>query len=198
MNMQTRLSAALAVMLLNTSTNSWPPITGDSWNATSLAEFWIKLHHLFTRSFHRLHLGFHYLIPASYRTKHPRAMRLLRRGTFFTLSGILHMAFLTMLPVEHHARQWMKPLAISTLKFYCSQPLGLGIEKVLVFPITKNLPLSARMFVQRSFVVGWLLWTSRWWADVWVALGMFVEKPVLFSPLRGLLYGQWILEQRKA
>ncbi|KAG8957248.1 hypothetical protein FRC03_010342 [Tulasnella sp. 419] len=195
LNLPYRVMSSLAVLLFNSSPSSWPPITGSSLTATSLSEFWLEWHHMFRRCFQRLTMGIVYIMPEDFARKHPRATRILRRGLFFTFSALLHLILLTTLPEGLYPLNPNVFLNRGTIKFFCSQPLGLAIEKAIIFPLTKGLPDSIRTFIRWVFTAAWLFWTSRWWVDVWVAIRMFAEeeKPVVLSPLRRLLYGKWMV-----
>jgi hypothetical protein len=85
-------------------------------------------------------------------------------------------------------------LGFSTLKFFLSQPIGLFLERTVVLPATKSLPRNIRSIVTRIWVYVWMLGAGRWWADAWVHAGMWNPEEVLivWSPVRGLLKGQWI------
>jgi hypothetical protein len=77
------------------------------------------------------------------------------------------------------------------LKFFFSQPLGLFIKFVLIFPLMEKLSDEARLTIWRMFVWSWLLWSGRFWGDVWVRRGFVDERMVGWSLVRGVLVGEW-------
>ncbi|KAF8328075.1 uncharacterized protein EI90DRAFT_2974508 [Cantharellus anzutake] len=66
-----------------------------------------------------------------------------------------------------------------------AQVSGAGLTK-------KPLPPKLRV-ARRIFAWIWLVWSARWWADAWVNRGLWEPdiRVVYWSPIRGLLIGDW-------
>lgn len=81
------------------------------------------------------------------------------------------------------------------MQFFLSQPVGMFLEAVVVRPVVLRAfkSPSVRRNVSRAWAWGWLVWTGRWWGDVWVKNGCWgpTEVHIPLSPIRGIIYGQW-------
>ena len=58
--------------------------------------------------------------------------------------------------------------------------------------VKSRLPAKLRI-ARRLFAWAWMLWTARWWADAWVKKGLWEPEAqgLFWSPVRGLLFGDW-------
>jgi len=58
--------------------------------------------------------------------------------------------------------------------------------------VKPRLPAKLRI-ARRLFAWAWMLWTARWWADAWVKKGLWEPEVqgLFWSPVRGLLFGDW-------
>jgi len=82
----------------------------------------------------------------------------------------------------------------SILKFFLSQPFGIALEVLVIFPACEALvPASWQTVIARLWTWAFLLWSGRFWSDVWVHRGFWDEKvrAVGWSVVRGVLYGKW-------
>lgn len=83
----------------------------------------------------------------------------------------------------------------SVLSFFLAQPVGVLLDTLISSTLISKFGASRKHvgYFKRAFAWGWLLWTARWWADVWVRKGMWyrMEQIVQWSPVRGLLWGDW-------
>ncbi|KAG8921787.1 hypothetical protein FRC03_008799 [Tulasnella sp. 419] len=187
--------SAFVTVLLGAPPSAWPPLFDEPFTATSLQDFWsYRWHNIFRRSFHEISRGLLALIPTSYVRVHPRIIKFLRALIIFSLSASLHFFIIWALPHDPpkypHLTRFFNP---QTAKFFLSQPLGVLIEFLIVFPLTNRLPERWKILLRRVFAWGWLLWSGRFWADVWIGSGMWgiKERYVLYSPIRKLLHGRW-------
>ncbi|KAF8306906.1 hypothetical protein DL93DRAFT_162204 [Clavulina sp. PMI_390] len=178
---------------LGSNPDTWPPIFNRPFAASSLQDFWSnKWHHIFKRAFDRLSLLPMLLVPRSVPLS---ARRVLRALIIFGFSAAFHLVLVErMFGAKSLGKVWQF-VDSSTLLFFLLQPLGLLIERAVLVPLASPLPNAARIWVTRLWAWGWLLWTGRYWADAWARAGMWGadEGYVGWSPVRGLLYGQWIV-----
>ena len=182
-----RLLSILFVASGLTSPSSWPSFFENPLFASSLQDFWSnRWHYLFRRSF--THIGdslLSLLFPLN-ALKLPKDMvRASRVLLTFVMSTLLHLVIMYRLPadpVHPHRYFW----DASIMAFFLIQPVGLAIDACMVYS-----GLSSRW--RRVFAWGFLLWTSRWWADVYVKKGLWdrTEQIVDWSPVRGILFGDW-------
>lgn len=111
-----------------------------------------------------------------------------RAVTIFGLSTMLHLLLMYRLPTSetHHHPAFFDE---SIMKFFLSQPIALLAEKFIVQPLS-----GGNLWVTRIWAWTWMLYSGRWWADVWVRRGMWDqgEKVVGYSLVRGLWNGNWI------
>ncbi|EJD50750.1 hypothetical protein AURDEDRAFT_111938 [Auricularia subglabra TFB-10046 SS5] len=171
----------------------WPPMFNSPFSATSLADLWtIRWHSIFRRSFERLSLLILWIVPDS---AGRLVRRLLRVLAIFWLSAGLHILLMHRLETNDefvHPSFWDR----STLKFFLLQPLCLTIEWVAIAPLSRRLlPPRWQTVPTRLWAWGSLLFTGRYWSDVWVRRGMWgpSEKVVGFSVVRGVWKDQWFL-----
>ena len=180
-------------ILLGAPPSSWPPMFDDPFGARSLAEFWtFKWHAIFRRSFDRLSYGILLCLPLGQLRTSQRATKLIRAIIIFTLSMTVHLFLMWSLPLDEN-HPYASFFNLSALKFFLSQPLGLIIELECIFPLTRNLSETRKRGIRRAFAWAWLLWSGRFWSDVWVSRGMwdYEERFIVYSPLRKALYGTW-------
>jgi hypothetical protein len=178
-------------VLIGAPPSSWPPMFDRPFASKSLAEFWaFKWHAIFRRLFDRLSYGIMRGLPLSHMS--PRAIKLSRAIIIFSLSLAVHLFLMWALPHDE-MHPYPSFFNISALKFFLSQPLGLFIELEIVFPLTAGLSEGFKTAIRRTFVWSWLLWSGRYWGDVWVSRGLwdYEERFVVYSPVRRLLYGIW-------
>lgn len=173
------------------------------FQSTSLRDFWThRWHHIFRRSFDRIASVALFFVPV--KGSRSVARNIVRAVIIFALSATFHLFLLhrTYHPLQYvfnsqGSSSSLQPirhlLDTSTVKFFLSQPLGLFIERFLVFPITAQFPESMRTSIRRAFAWMYLLNSGRWWCDAWVRAGLWEEPLVGFSVFRGLLKGQWWL-----
>lgn len=180
-------------MLLGAPPSAWPPMFDAPFSSTSLAEFWRdKWHTIFRRLFDRLSYGVMLFLPTH--QLHSRLVKLTRGVVIFGLSTILHLCLMWALPTDE-LHPYASLFNLQALKFFLSQPLGLLLEFVLIFPATERMPVALKREIRRAFAWCWLLWGGRFWSDVWISRGLwdYEERFIVYSPVRGLLYGKWII-----
>lgn len=190
---------------LGSSPSTWAPMFDHPFAATSLEDFWTRRwHHIFRRVFDRMVLPFMLLMP---KTTPTAVRRTVRAAIIFGFSACFHLILVErMLTTPKNASSFGKSVEggevprpvwafidSSTLRFFLFQPIGLFIERVILTAVANLLPGSARVFIHRLWAWGWLLWTGRFWADAWAKGGMWAEDEghVGWSPVRGILFGQW-------
>lgn len=196
---------SIIFVALGSSPASWAPMFDHPFAATSLQDFWTRRwHHIFRRVFDRMVLPFMVLLPKS---TPPSVRRVVRAVIIFGFSASFHLVLVermlttptnaTSLTKNLHGDGKARPvwafIDSSTLQFFLYQPVGLFIERIILTPVANRFPGSSRIFIHRMWVWVWLLWTGRFWADAWVRGGMWAEDEgyVGWSPLRGVLFGQW-------
>lgn len=187
---------SMIIVALGGSPTCWAPMFDAPLTSNSLRDFWFRWHHIFRRVFSRLSLPFLYFLP----TTDPTYRRLSRQLVTFFLTTMLHLLILFTLPPRPvtpenpypHHHSFFDP---STIKFFLAQPLGLLIETTVVFPTTEQLSPTMRSIIRRTFGWIWLLLTARYWADAWIGQGLYdeTERPIVWSPVRGIWKGEWII-----
>lgn len=209
------LMSMICVGLLGVSKpESWPPMFEYPFLSSSLTDFWGKRwHYLFRRTFDRMlakfippyrgKLSVHKKEdsnPSSTVTENPDVATkelqnavFIRAGATFALSTLLHLIILhrnVPTPKYPYATFWDP----SILLFFLAQPVGIALDVIFCSVLQAiGVGQSGVALARRAFVWGWLLWTARWWADCWVRKGLWdrMEQLVLWSPVRGLLWGDW-------
>ncbi|KAF7974748.1 hypothetical protein HWV62_11329 [Athelia sp. TMB] len=175
---------AAAAVAAGSSPSAWPPMLRAPFTGTtSLRDFWTHRWHLiFRRVFGRL----------------ARAVPLVPYAvTIFAFSALLHI--LLMYRIDMHVPAAVDPTRTlfdtSILKFFLVQPLGLLIEALFVLPLIGRLPAGWQTSAGRIWTWAWMLWTGRYWSDVWVHRGFWEpqERAVGWSVVRGVLYGKWAI-----
>lgn len=147
-----------------------------------------RWHSLFRRTFDRLSLIVLHLPSKFDAPLPPRLRKTLRATVIFGLSTALHLILMHRLPISetHHHPAFFDH---SITMFFLSQPLALLVERTIVVPFS-----GGNVWVTRCWAWAWLLYSGRWWADVWVRRGLWDqrEKVVGYSLIRGLWNGNWI------
>ncbi|KIO31289.1 hypothetical protein M407DRAFT_220405 [Tulasnella calospora MUT 4182] len=190
-------SFATIAVSLGSNPSSWVPILPNvPFAAPTIQEFWSTYwHHIFRRVWRRMATGIVWFVPASLKTN-PTTVRILRHTAVFFLSSALHSIILAGIPSKL-ANPMPRPFLgvdAGTFKFFFTQPLGLVLEALLVFPLTEGFEPYTRTELRRAFGWIWFLFTGRYWCDAWIGHGLFepMEIPISISPIRGVLYGQWV------
>lgn len=191
--------ASISGIFFNAPSTAFTPLFDAPFASRSLGEFWsAKWHPIFRRIFDRDSYGmlsvFLFITKALQIPIHPRAVKVVRSIFIFGLSYTLHLCLFASLPTTE-AYPALPFVNIQAAKFFLSQPLGLTIEFLVVFPLTQHMPPPLKTFVRRLFAWSYLLWSGRYWADVWMNRGMlgYAERNIVFSPVRGILRGQWAM-----
>ncbi|KAG8993951.1 hypothetical protein FRB94_010250 [Tulasnella sp. JGI-2019a] len=195
----------LCALVINTPSTAYPPMFDHPFASCSLAEFWSTTWHpIFRRTLDRISSGIlsvtlflftHSSKQTTIRTR--RWVKVLRSIIIFGLSCFVHLIFLHALPTNEH---FLYPsfFNMEVIKFFLAQPLGLTIEFLLVRPMTEGLPdarWGLKTATRRAFTWAWLLWSGRYFADVWFNRGLLglAERDIVFSPVRGVLRDQWMI-----
>ncbi|KIO20792.1 hypothetical protein M407DRAFT_81166 [Tulasnella calospora MUT 4182] len=191
----------ILVLFGASSPSSCPPMFDSPLESASLRDFWsIRWHHIFRRTFGRMAKPLLLLLPSS---TSPQTRRVVRQAITFFLTTTLHLLLFTTLPPLPASSTNPNPqlsvfLDWNTIKFFLTQPLGLILESVLIFPLTEALSPRPKTTFRRAFAWSWLLFTGRYWSDSWVGKGLFnaeSERPIVFSLVRGVLWGNWRIVQ---
>jgi len=190
---------------------SWPPMFDHPFLCSSVPDFWGKRwHYMFRRTFDRLLAP---LLPAPPKKtshkegNHPttpdntvkgqQSATLARAGGAFVLTTMLHLIVIHRIvpsPTHPYAAFWDP----SVMLFFLAQPLGMALDGILCSRLqASGVGKSGVAIARRAFAVGWLLWTARWWADAWVRKGLWykTERFIQWSPVRGLLWGDWFAQE---
>ncbi|KAF8306048.1 hypothetical protein DL93DRAFT_288352 [Clavulina sp. PMI_390] len=184
---------SIICVAIGSSPSSWPPMFNQPFTSKSLQDFWSnRWHHYFKRAFERASIPVMVLVPQRWS---PATRRVTRAIIVFGFSTVYHLYV-----VQHNfsVRNWETKWQFvdsSTLLFFLLQPAGLLFERALLVPLSRSLPETSQTWVMRIWVWGWLLWTGRYWADVWVRSGMWNVGAghVAWSPIRGIFFNQWFL-----
>ncbi|KAF8307590.1 hypothetical protein DL93DRAFT_1996337 [Clavulina sp. PMI_390] len=185
---------ATIFIALGCSPTAWVPMFQSPFTSSSLQDFWSnRWHHIWKRPTGRASIPIMMLVPQrwSWSTR-----RVIRAIIIFGMQTIWHLYLVARgFHVRKSEREW-RFIDESTVLFFLLQPIGLLIERELLVPLSRQiLPEKSRAFVTRLWAWAWLLWTGRYWADVWVRSGMWSpgEGYIGWSPVRGVLFGQWFL-----
>lgn len=184
---------SIAAVAVGSPTSGWPPLFDDPFHATSLHDFWTRRWHASFRRVLLMTSAYVVHISAPYIPNH-RARQALRGTLVFLVSYWMHLILMRHVTPPNLPKNYHPFFEPRTLQFFLSQPLGMLLEVVLVKPFAKNfLPSGFEVYCTRAWAWGWLLWSGRFWADVWVSHGLWgpTERVVGYSLLRGLLYGEW-------
>lgn len=186
------ISATLVSMIgvsCGVPVEAWPPVFDEPFSAVSLADFWThRWHSLFRRAFDRMSLIFLHLPNKFHVSLSPHFRKTLRAITVFGLSTALHLILMHRLPISetHHHPAFFDR---SIMMFFLSQPFALLVERTVIEPLS-----GGNVWITRCWAWAWLLYSGRWWADVWIRRGMWDqrEKVVGYSLIRGLWNGNWV------
>ncbi|KAF8305451.1 hypothetical protein DL93DRAFT_2089556 [Clavulina sp. PMI_390] len=205
--------------------HSWVPMFNAPLASASLAEFWGKRwHHIFRRCFDRMMLPFIPFSPPSKPTASANGngkshangngssestplrplptstssttSALIRATGAFALSTLLHLIIMNRIPPSpKYPDPYQGFWDISILAFFLAQPVGILLDSL--FTSTLSPKSQSSIGFSRIWAWAWLLWTSRWWADAWMRKGLWDlgEKPLVWSPLRGMLWGDWTADR---
>ena len=188
---------AVPFILMGSHPENWPPLFHSPFSATSLTDFWTKRWHtIFRRVFLRISNFMLRIFPIrTNQTLQPStAERTLRSILVFALSATLHVLVMYRIDMRQPEGGRNTFLDTSILKFFLSQPLGVAIETLIVLPVCNALvPSRWRSTVTRLWAWSFLLWSGRFWSDVWISRGFWdpKERVVGWSLVRGVLYGRW-------
>ncbi|KAG8855392.1 hypothetical protein FRB96_007048 [Tulasnella sp. 330] len=166
---------------------SFPPLFFSTpLRSTSLSDFWsIKWHSQFRRTFERLSLPTLWMVDRYARHLHPHTITFIRTFSVFFFSTIYHLGVAYSVPPQSHiVRRILEP---GQIKFFLSQPIGLSLERVVVFPLTAGMPQQRKILIRRLYLWVWIIWTGRWFCDGYVLIGQFDGRAMGFSPAANLL-----------
>ncbi|KIM25043.1 hypothetical protein M408DRAFT_329850 [Serendipita vermifera MAFF 305830] len=186
---------SLGAVALGSPSAGWPPLFQDPFHASSLQAFWT---HKWHSSFRRVFLMISSTAVDASRSFIPnrRARSAFRGLCIFALSCIMHLALMYRIRPPHLSPAEINFVERETLLFFLLQPVGMLLEVVLVKPIATYAfgeNTEGRIRCTRVWAWAWLLWTGRYWSDVWVRHGMWgvKERVVGYSIVRGVLHGNW-------
>lgn len=187
---------SLSFVLLGSYPESWPPLLNAPFAATSLADFWARRWHaLLRRVFDRLSNALTRVVFLQRSSPPSLVQNIIHSIVIFSFSTTVHV--LLMYRIDMRATEPQRPFPDpSILIFFLSQPLGLAIEGLVILPMCNMfVPADKRNIITRAWGWTFLLWTGRYWSDVWVNRGFWDEneKAVGWSVVRGVMYGQWVL-----
>ena len=174
---------------LGAPTEGWPPMFATPFAAKSLSELWTRRWHaIFRRSFDRLSIPLIAVLPTRWRAP-------ARPFIAFLLSALLHVLIMARLETND---QFIHPDVAdsSILKFFIAQPFALIVEHTIIGPLARRfLPKEWQTLPTQVWAWSSLLFSGRYWADVWVRRGLWghEEKVVGFSVVRGLWKGKWVV-----
>lgn len=188
---------SLSFVLAGAALDCWPPTFDRPFASTSLAQFWgRKWHTIFRRPNNEIARG----IMAAFSVKshwlrvHPRMVKFLRACIIFGLTCVAHLALIRILPTDddHPHPHFFE---IQALKFFMLQPIGILLELLVVNPLTEQLPATPRREARRLFAWVYLVWTGRYWSDVWISRGLWGKqgRRVMISPIWKVLRGTWVV-----
>ncbi|KAF8331504.1 uncharacterized protein EI90DRAFT_3058118 [Cantharellus anzutake] len=152
------------------SMDSWPPFFNRPFSSRSLPSFWGEGWHFFHRH-NFVSISKFFVDPF---TTDPNIAQFLITVLSFLQSGFLHEIVMESLPLAKDPITYTLPLFslermrywnLSAMKFFIVQPIGIIFDALV---LRKRVP-----GLRRVFAFMWLLHTGRWWADMWVAKGMW-------------------------
>ncbi|KAF9510237.1 hypothetical protein BS47DRAFT_1331843 [Hydnum rufescens UP504] len=183
------LLSAICVGFGLTSSSAWPPLFDSPFLATSIQDFWgNRWHHVYRQSFVRFATSITSLFLGSNAKANKGIGRVAKIILVFLLSALLHVSIIARHP-QNPALARRGLLDWSTIFFFFGQPVGMGIDICIVY-------LGAGTTWRRIFTWVWFPWTARWWADAYVKTGLLggSEPFISWSPVRGILFGNWYPE----
>ncbi|KAF8342659.1 uncharacterized protein EI90DRAFT_2964425 [Cantharellus anzutake] len=178
----------------------WQPMFSNPLWSPNLTQFWSQGWHTFyRRTFLRLSAPFtssrrSHTVP-EVRETNPRRRQSLRERfvaiiVAFTVSAILHGLCYGRVPADAlHPHTSL--IEMGVMMFFVAQPVGIALDTALARFAGDS---RAGRILRRVFGWFWLLWTARWWADVFAKKGLWdnKEKVLFISPTRGILWGDWM------
>ncbi|KAG8828211.1 hypothetical protein FRC19_008327 [Serendipita sp. 401] len=182
--------SVIAVMF-GSRPESWPPEFDDPFTAVSLQDFWT---HRWHASFRRvLLMNSAMLVDATKPVVNRRRLAALRGLCIFSFSCLLHLVLVYRIRPVGSNKEDISFLDTDVFIFFLLQPLGMFLEVAIVRPAAKTLSAKRAPWITRLWAWAWLLWTGRYWSNVWVKHGLWDprERVVGYSLIRGYLYGQW-------
>jgi len=213
------LSHLFPSMRLNINSNAFLPLFHNpiSLHTRTVAGFWSAWHHIFKSTFQRLVDPLVYLFGILGTPRHIR--RVLRLVLTFAFSAILHVILMhraqrfSLQPylelggddpaLRNRIRDaiwtplWANPGVIS---FFASQGFAILFERSFILPFVswsnRKVHPRSSVVLLRLWTYCWLIYSGRWWSDVWVRCGFWApqEKAVLISIVRGFWKGDWWAE----
>lgn len=186
---------SIGAVALGAPSAGWPPLFDDPFQATSLQAFWThKWHSSFRRVF--LMIGAAVVDASKPIIPTRRAQSAFRGLCIFGLSCTMHLTLMYRIRPANISAAEMSFVERETLLFFLLQPVGMLLEVVLVKPVAIyafGSDRAAKTWCTRVWAWAWLLWTGRYWSDVWVRHGMWgpEERVVGYSLFRGILHGDW-------
>ncbi|KAG8999680.1 hypothetical protein FRB94_005983 [Tulasnella sp. JGI-2019a] len=170
--------------------SSFPPLfPSNPLHTTSIADFWsMRWHSQFRRTFDRLSLPIMWTVHPYKTHLSPHTVSFIRTLAVFFFSTLYHIGIAYSVPPQSHIhRRILEPAQI---RFFLSQPIGLLIERMFVFPITQGLSDRKKVGIRRMYMWVWIIWTGRWFCDGYILLGQFDGRAMGFSPAASVL-GWW-------
>lgn len=187
---------SIVAVMVGSSPASWPPLFDDPFHATSLQSFWT---HRWHASFRRVFLVVSAAVVDLLNSfiVNARAKAAFRGLCIFLSSCVMHLYLMYRIRPPKATAHEIIFLEKETLLFFLLQPVGMLLEVIAVKPLSKGFLDSMPEYVvipTRIWAWVWLLWTGRYWSDVWVRHGLWApsERVVGYSLIRGLLYGEWV------
>lgn len=189
-------AVSIGAVALGSQPESWPPMFDHPFQAVSLQDFWT---HRWHASFRRIFLMVSAAaVHASKQFVTNRRSRQAFRGIcIFFLSCTMHLALMYRIRPLSLPEDAISFIDREIFLFFLLQPVGMLLEVMLVRPFALGCCGSnthRAVWFTRAWAWIWLLWTGRYWSDVWVKHGLWgpEERVVGYSLFRGLLYGEWV------
>lgn len=191
----TYTAISVVAVMFGSCPASWPPLFDDPFHATSLQSFWT---HKWHASFRRIFLmASAAIVNAShFFISHSRTKSAVRGLWIFLCSCLMHLGLMYRIRPPGLSPEQAPFFEGETLLFFLLQPVGMLLEVTTIKPLAEyrfGRGRDAARNCTRLWTWIWLLWTGRYWSDVWVRHGMWApgERVVGYSLVRGLLYGNW-------